>query len=103
MGKFVDIWAKSWTSPCDFVAQDETLEVSLTMQILKSRQVVFYLFVLLFGFGYQPNWVYENFWSKADFWEVLPFVPSFYMFLSIYAISSTLLVYFLVQLTKKHL
>jgi len=103
MDKIVDIRAESWTSPCEFVAQDEALEVPLTMQILKSRQAVFYLFVLLFGFGYQPNWVYENFWSKADFWEVLPFVPSFYMFLSIYAISSTLLVYFLVQLTKKHL
>lgn len=42
------------------------------MQMQKPRQAVFYLVVLLFGFGYQPNWVYENFWGKADFWEVLP-------------------------------
>jgi hypothetical protein len=73
------------------------------MQMQKPRQAVFYLVVLLFGFGYQPNWVYENFWGKADFWEVLPFAPSFYLFLSLYAIISTLVVYFLVQLTKKFL
>jgi hypothetical protein len=103
MGKIVDTWAKSWTSLREFMSAEDKSGVHLTMRKMKARQVTFYTLVLLFGFGYQPNWVYENFWSKAEFWNVLPFTPSYYLYLLIYAIISTLVVYYMVQIAKKYL
>ena len=35
---------------------------------------------------YQPNWVYENFWSKADFYNSIPFKVPFLAFLVTYAL-----------------
>jgi hypothetical protein len=45
--------------------------------------------IFLCGFFYQPNWVYENFWSKADFYDSLPFAVPFLVFLTVYASIST--------------
>lgn len=38
---------------------------------------------------YQPNWAYENFWSKAAFYESVPFTVPFFVFLLIYALFAT--------------
>ena len=45
--------------------------------------------IFLCAFVYQPTWVYENFWSKADFYNSLPFTVPFFLFLTIYASIST--------------
>jgi hypothetical protein len=67
------------------------------------KQAIFYSSVFLFGVIYQPVWVYENFWYKADFYDSLPFQFPYYGFILIYCCLSTLFVAFLVRMAKKHL
>jgi hypothetical protein len=67
------------------------------------KQSIFYSLVFLTGFVYQPNWVYENFWSKADFYESHPFVFPYVGFLLIYSSLQTTFATLSVKLIKKHL
>jgi hypothetical protein len=67
------------------------------------KQAIFYTFVFLIGVIYQPVWVYENFWYKADFYDSLPFRFPYYGFIFIYCCLSTLFVINLARLAKKHL
>ncbi|CAB4756268.1 unannotated protein [freshwater metagenome] len=62
------------------------------------------LLVLTFisAMAYQPNWVYENFWSKADFYDSIPFTVPFLVFLIIYSSITTGLVELGIRLIKKH-
>jgi hypothetical protein len=39
----------------------------------------------LIAMVYQPNWVYENFWSKADFYDAIPFTVPYIAFLLVYS------------------
>lgn len=66
-------------------------------------QVVFYSLVFLVGIVYQPVWVYENFWYKADFYDVLPFSFPYLGFISLYCCVSTAYVWILVRLAKRFL
>ena len=59
-------------------------------------------FVFLIAFFYQPNWVYENFWSKADFYDSLPFTVPYLVFLSIYAAITTALAELGISFIKKY-
>jgi len=49
------------------------------------------LLVLIFlsAMAYQPNWVYENFWSKAAFYDSIPFTIPYLAFLIIYSVITT--------------
>jgi hypothetical protein len=49
------------------------------------------LLVLIFlsAMVYQPNWVYENFWSKAAFYDSIPFTIPYLAFLIIYSVITT--------------
>lgn len=67
------------------------------------KQFVFYSIVFLIGIVYQPVWVYENFWFKADFYDSLPFKFPYYGFIFIYCCLSTLFVASFARLAKKHL
>jgi hypothetical protein len=67
------------------------------------KQMVFYVLVFLFGLVYQPNWVLDNFWLKADFYENIPFQVPFLVFLITYSFLSTLFVWYLVKFVKKFL
>jgi hypothetical protein len=51
---------------------------------------------------YQPNWVYENFWSKANFYESFPFAVPFLVFLIIYSSITTVLVELGIRFIKKY-
>lgn len=55
----------------------------------------------LLGFVYQPNWIYNNFWFKADFYDYIPFTVPYWSFLAIYSILSTALVEVLIRLVKR--
>jgi hypothetical protein len=83
--------------------------VSLTLMFMKAlkrmsfKQYSFYSLVFLFGFLYQPNWVNDNFWLKADFYEVLPFQVPYILFLSLYSTASVLFIFQVIRLVKKHL
>ena len=60
-------------------------------------------FIFLLGFFYQPVWVYNNFWFKADFYESLPFEVPYWSFLLTYSIISTFLVELVIRFVKKYL
>ena len=67
------------------------------------KQMVFYVLVFLFGLVYQPNWVLDNFWLKADFYDDIPFRVPFLVFLIIYSYLNLIFVWYAVKLIKKHL
>lgn len=50
----------------------------------------------------QPNWVYENFWSKADFYDSIPFEVPFVIFLLIYSAIATALAELVIRFVKKY-
>ena len=51
----------------------------------------FSILVLTFisAMAYQPNWVYENFWSEAEFYDSIPFTVPYLAFLFIYSAITT--------------
>ena len=50
---------------------------------------------------YQPNWAYENFWSKADFYDSIPFNVPNLAFLLIYSAITTGLAELGIRFIKK--
>lgn len=59
-------------------------------------------FTFMFCFLHQPNWVYENFWSKADFYAAIPFVVPYLVFISSYAATTTVLAELGIRFIKKY-
>ena len=51
---------------------------------------------------YQPNWVYENFWAKADFYDSIPFTVPYLAFLLIYSVITTGLAELGIRFIKKY-
>ena len=72
------------------------------IQVTK-KMMVFYVTVFLFGLVYQPNWVVNNFWLKADFYDDIPFQVPYLVFLIIYSFINTIFVWYLVKFIKKFL
>jgi len=70
---------------------------------LSFKQYSFYSVVFLFGFLYQPTWVSDNFWFKADFYDSLPFQFPYFLFLLIYSILSVGATWSAIQLVKRNL
>lgn len=62
------------------------------------------LLVLTFivAIAYQPNWVYENFWSKADFYDSIPFAVPYLVFLLVYSSITTGLAELAIRFIKKY-
>jgi hypothetical protein len=54
------------------------------------------------AFLHQPNWVYENFWSRADFYDSMTFTVPYLAYLIIYAIITTSLTELLIRFVKKY-
>ena len=50
---------------------------------------------------YQPNWVYENFWSKAAFYDSIPFTVPYLAFLIVYSSITTGFVELCIRCIKK--
>ena len=60
-------------------------------------------FTFLIGFLLpEPNFIYENFWSKAEFWDVLPFTPSYWLYRFLYAVFLAGLVELIIRFVKKY-
>ena len=59
-------------------------------------------FVFLSAFVYQPNWVYENFWSRADFYDSILFTVPYLIFLFIYAAITTVFAELVIRFVKKY-
>lgn len=58
--------------------------------------------IFLAAFFYQPNWVYENFWSRADFYESLPFTVPYLVFQVVFAAIATSLTELGIRVIKKY-
>jgi hypothetical protein len=69
---------------------------------MNKARVYFLLLVFLSAMVYQPNWVYENFWSKADFYDLIPFTMPYLAFLLIYSSISTAIVELGIRSVKKY-
>ena len=67
------------------------------------KQMVFYVIVFLFGLVYQPNWVINNLWLKADFYDDIPFKVPYLVFLIIYSYLNLIFVWYVVKFIKKYL
>lgn len=52
-------------------------------------RVALLVFIFLMAMLYQPNWVDENFWSKAAFYDAIPFTVPYLAFLIIYSAITT--------------
>ena len=59
-------------------------------------------FTFLLGFIYQPNWVYNNFWFKADFYDSIPFSVPYLVFLLFYSVITTGLAELGIRFIKKY-
>ena len=59
-------------------------------------------FIFLIAFFYQPNWVYENFSSKADFYDSIPFTVPYLIFQFIYAALTTAFAELGIRFVKKY-
>ena len=73
------------------------------MKKVTLKQKAFYLLIFLSGFIYQPNWVYENFWSKAEFYDSIPFQVPYLGYILIYSCLSTGLAFYFIKFAKRHL
>jgi hypothetical protein len=65
----------------------------------------FVFLALVFGVGmiHQPNWAYENFWSRAEFYDSIPFVVPYIVFQLIFASIQTGFAWICIKLIKKYL
>ena len=71
--------------------------------MVTKKQIVFFALVFIFGFLFQPKWVVDNFWLKADFYNDIPFRVPYLAFLALFAFFNTLFVWIVVKLIKKYL
>lgn len=55
-------------------------------------RIAILVFTFLFAMVLQPNWVLDNFWYKADFYDSIPFAVPFLAFMIIQAALTTALV-----------
>ena len=66
-------------------------------------QAGFFSFIFLSGMVYQPVWVYENFWYKADFYDSIPFSIPYFLFQLAYSTLLTAVVWLFVKFAKSKL
>ena len=67
------------------------------------KEIAFYSLVFLSGQVYQPGWVYDNFWGKANFYESIAFTVYYWQFALVYSIILVPVVWYAVRLIKRYL
>lgn len=67
------------------------------------KQKTFYGFIFIAGYFYQPNFIYENFWSRADFYKYIPFTVPFWFYSIVCGFGFTVIVWSFVKFSRKHL
>ena len=68
----------------------------------KVRISILVLFFLGGFFLPEPKFIYENFWSKAEFWDFLPFTPIYEFYRFLYAVFLTGFVELIIRFVKKY-
>jgi hypothetical protein len=61
------------------------------------------LVAFIVTFSIQPNWFYENFWAKADFYDSIPFTVPYVAYSLVAAIVGTLACEGVIRFVKKYL
>lgn len=69
---------------------------------MNKTRIVLLVLTFISAMAYQPNWVYENFWSKADFYDSIPFTVPYLAFLIIYSVITTSLIELAIRFIKKY-
>lgn len=69
---------------------------------MNKTRISLLVLVFLTAMLYQPNWAYENFWSKADFYDSIPFTVPYVVFLLIYSVITTGLAELGIRFIKKY-
>ncbi len=75
---------------------------NLGIRKIRGTRIAILASTFLFAFNYQPSWVLDNFWFKADFYDVIPFKISFVVFQFIYSSVTTFLVELGIKFIKKY-
>ena len=70
-------------------------------QVINRIRISLLILTFISAMLFQPNWIYENFWSKADFYGAIPFAVPFLAFLVIYSIITTALAELGIRFIKK--
>jgi hypothetical protein len=61
------------------------------------------LVTFVVSFFIQPNWFFDNFWAKADFYDSIPFTVPFVAYSLVSAILGTLACEGVIRFVKKYL
>lgn len=69
---------------------------------MNRRRISLLVLIFLSAMLYQPTWVYENFWSKADFYDSIPFTVPYLAFLMIYSLIATSFAELAIRFIKKY-
>jgi hypothetical protein len=69
---------------------------------MSKTRIALLVTTFLMAMVYQPNWVYENFWSKADFYDSIPFTVPYLAFVVIYSAITTGLAELGIRFIKKY-
>lgn len=69
---------------------------------MNKTRISLLVLTFLIAMVYQPNWVYENFWSKADFYDSIPFTIPYLVFLVVYSSITTGLAELGIRFIKKY-
>lgn len=68
---------------------------------LTHKAILFVTFV--FSCFIQPNWFFDNFWAKADFYDSIPFTIPFVAYSLVSGILGTLACEGVIRFVKKYL
>jgi hypothetical protein len=74
-------------------------------QMIEYKLVRVSILIVFFLIGFflpEPNFIHQNFWSKAEFWNVLPFTPSYYLYRLLYATALTGLTELSIRFIKRY-
>lgn len=69
---------------------------------MNKTRISLLVLTFLVAMAYQSNWVYENFWSKADFYDSIPFTVPYLVFLLVYSSITTDLAELAIRFIKKY-
>ena len=69
---------------------------------MNRRRISLLVLIFISAMLYQPTWVYENFWSKADFYDSIPFTVPYLAFLMIYSLIATSFAELAIRFIKKY-
>jgi hypothetical protein len=67
------------------------------------KQRVFYGFIFIVGYFYQPNWLYMNFYSNPKFRDGATWVPSFGIYSALSGFLTAVFIWAFIRFAKKYL